>query len=214
MGTGIGVEKESHRQDILKAVQVLREKGGTHVYFILENPDYKEHNGIYADSNFFDRELPPVPCATTSGEEEDEGEEEEEGDKGDGEDVVASYPPQPLQPPGGKKVQGEEGYAEGRKAFVTYPKLQLTSIVRDKLQADSIDLLQEPYTNQVGHFVLFCRVGHFVLFFMVGHFVLFCYRSQKMTKRMEQGKSVTKQFSPHHQIYIDIVKVILENRHS
>jgi hypothetical protein len=133
----IGVDEESHRKDILKAVQVLREKGGTHVYFILENPDYQEHNGIYSDTGFLDRELPPVPHDYSG----DEGEED-----GDGLERAIGTCPQPLKAPGSK---GDEGYAEGRKAFVTYPKLQLTSIVRDKLLADSIDLLKEPYTTQV-----------------------------------------------------------------
>jgi hypothetical protein len=131
----IGVEKESHRKDILKAVQILREKGGTHVYFILENPDYQEHNGIYSDTGYIrDRALPPVPLDSS-------------GDDGEGEGGGPGEVPQPLKAPGSK---GEEGYAEGRKAFVTYPKLQLTSIVRDKLEADNIDLLKEPYTNEVG----------------------------------------------------------------
>lgn len=138
----IGVEKESHRKDILKAVQVLREKGGTHVYFILENPDYHEHNGIHTDTGFLDRALPPVP--------HDYSGDEEEGDRGgqEQEQGVPSHP-QPLKAPGSK---WEEGYTEGRKAFVTYPKLQLTSIVRDKLHADSIDLLTEPYTSKVSVF--------------------------------------------------------------
>ena len=141
----IGVEKESHRKDILNAVKVLREKGGTHVYFILENPDYQEQNGIYSDNAFLDRELPPIPY------DEDDDSNDDDGNEGVHHDQVVPKYPEPLKPPGSK---GEEGYAEGRKAFVTYPKLQLTSIVRDKLQEDAIDLLKEPYTTEVSVLVL------------------------------------------------------------
>ena len=35
----IGVTKPHHRKELLRAVKILREKGGTHVYFILENPN-------------------------------------------------------------------------------------------------------------------------------------------------------------------------------
>jgi hypothetical protein len=34
----IGVMKPHHRKELLRSVKILREKGGTHVYFILENP--------------------------------------------------------------------------------------------------------------------------------------------------------------------------------
>jgi hypothetical protein len=47
----IGVMKLQHRKDLLRGVKTLREKGGTHVYFILENPnnlldDFHEHTEL------------------------------------------------------------------------------------------------------------------------------------------------------------------------
>ena len=38
----IGVLKHPHRKEILRGVHVLREEGGTQVYFTLENPDYQD----------------------------------------------------------------------------------------------------------------------------------------------------------------------------
>ena len=89
----IGVNKDAHRKEILQAVQILREQGGTHVYFILENPDYQDHNGIYdtASSDYFhDRELPPIPVTPEEGDQE-----------------APCPPPTPLQPPGAKAAEDE-----------------------------------------------------------------------------------------------------------
>ena len=41
----IGVRQVSHRKAILSAVLTLREQGGTHVYFTLENPADQEYQG-------------------------------------------------------------------------------------------------------------------------------------------------------------------------
>ncbi|CAH1799687.1 unnamed protein product [Owenia fusiformis] len=43
-----------------------------------------------------------------------------------------------------------DGYDEGKQAVVDFPKLQLFAIIRDRLLADSIDLVKEPYTKKDG----------------------------------------------------------------
>lgn len=122
----IGVSKDTHRQDILDAVQILRNQGSTHVYFVLENVD-NEHvlssssamspaEGLYSETSRIHADV------------------RSNVDKV-GDSVV-------------------DEYAEGRKAFKTYPKLHLSAIVRDKLIKHGIKLTDTPFTNQVNKRIL------------------------------------------------------------
>ncbi len=100
----IGVEEPSHRRNILGAVKILREKGGTVVYFTLD-PDYQ----AYLDA------LSPG----YSDHEEDRAKDAEEA--------------------GASGFTPGDVYTEGRATLVTYPRLQLTAILRDWLAKDKQD---------------------------------------------------------------------------
>ena len=101
-------------------MKILREQGGTAVYFTLENPDYVDATGLYRDYYVTEREG-------------------DEGDEGEGDSPT----------PGPSRV---DGYSEGKKALLVYPKLQLTSIVRDRLAEDNVVLTAMPYTAEVSAF--------------------------------------------------------------
>lgn len=112
----IGVENKKDRGAILDAVKVLKEKGGTHVYFTLkeeheEKPEAREH----------------VPVRPTL-------------------DNLLSDVPPPSQSPGKDK---QDEFVPSQETLVTYPKLKLTVILRDKVFADQIDLAGPPYTAPV-----------------------------------------------------------------
>ena len=83
----IGVDVSSHRDTVLQAVATLREQGGTHVYFTLEE---------------------------------------------------AAQTPTPTPGPG--MLSGAQG-----PSVVAFPRLQLVTIVRDKLVQEGVELAQPPY---------------------------------------------------------------------
>ena len=56
----IGVSKKDHREKLLRAVRILKEEGGTAVYFTLE--DAQQQNG-YEDANPVFAELGPAPSS-------------------------------------------------------------------------------------------------------------------------------------------------------
>lgn len=124
----IGVLKSEHRQEILNAVKVLREQGGTAVYFTLENPDYQDCNGLYTDY-----------AGTGLGHVADQlpGKLAAFGRACGGAASLPAVPPYPW------------GQGATDHGFLTYPKLQLTSIVRDRLAAADINLAAAPYVTQV-----------------------------------------------------------------
>ncbi|XP_070568196.1 SAM and SH3 domain-containing protein 1-like isoform X4 [Ptychodera flava] len=104
----IGVENPSHRRNILRAVSRLREEGGTHVYFTLEqtenlsdsDSDHKVGNGDVFDNNY-------DYCYNSD----------------------------------------REGSAPDR---ISYPKLQLRMMIRDKLLAEGINLSSFPFSQSDG----------------------------------------------------------------
>ena len=106
----IGVEDPSHRSSILNAVKILKEKGGTVVYFTLD-PDYQ----AYLDG------LSP-------GYNSDPDDDVKANGAGDVEARASA----------GFPAHGDV-YTEGKATLVTYPRLQLTAILRDLLAEDNQD---------------------------------------------------------------------------
>ena len=106
----IGVEDLSHRNDILNAVKVLKEKGGTVVYFTLD-PDYQ----AYLDA------LSP-------------------GYSSDHNDDIKVKVARDVEAGASAGIHGPgDVYTEGKATLVTYPRLQLTAILRDLLVEDNQD---------------------------------------------------------------------------
>ena len=118
----IGVTKESHREDILNAVAELHQQSATpHVYFVLETPE-----------------------ASDSSENKGQGQSRnEENYSLEGRSIWAA------RKKGGTPEKQTDEYAEGRKAFKTFPKLHLSGIIRDKLVKHQIKLTEKPYVNEV-----------------------------------------------------------------
>jgi len=123
----IGVESDEDRCVILDAVKVLKEKGGTHVYFTLK----EEHEDKPEVRD-------PVPVRPTL-------------------DNLLSDVPPPSPSPGTERLGHGNNYnddlgpnVQGNR--VTYPKLKLTVILRDKVFADQVDLAAPPYTAPVSIF--------------------------------------------------------------
>ena len=115
----IGVDRHEDRQSVLDAVKILREEGGTAVYFTLENPaEYQDGNGLYMDY------------------------------LGLGQASALDLPEKLLAPP--VPVPREIERTQGEGTILTYPKIQLTSIVRDFLAREDINLAAAPYVNKVG----------------------------------------------------------------
>ncbi|XP_064628498.1 SAM and SH3 domain-containing protein 1-like isoform X2 [Lineus longissimus] len=107
----IGVQKPSHRKEILDAVRSLRELGGTSVYFTLE--EVKDDEPLV---------LP---------------------DDGDSDRIYTFSA-------GSRAKKKLDEYEEGKKALVTFPRVQLIGMIRDKLRAEEIDIGVLPYTNPDG----------------------------------------------------------------
>jgi poly(A) RNA polymerase GLD2 len=105
----IGVQKPTHRKEILDAVRSLRELGGTSVYFTLEEV----------------RDEEPVPPEDVDS------------------DRIYTFSA------GSRAKKKLDEYEEGKKALVTFPRVQLIGMIRDKLRAEEIDIGVQPYTNPV-----------------------------------------------------------------
>lgn len=112
----IGVPRDEHREKLLRAVKVLKEEGGTAVYFTLEE------------------------CETCQS-----GDETEVGD-GNDEDVC---PSSVIGKKSGGGAMRLDAYDMGKTTLVTYSKVQLKLILRDKLVEDNIDLAGPPFTTSV-----------------------------------------------------------------
>ena len=143
----IGVEDDSDRHEILAAVKHLLEEGGTRVYFTLE-PEYQSPspsatgadgtsggplaphsvtNGIplnYSDGLDFGDYDEALDYDKTLGVNRSDS-----GSKGSGEG--------PAVPGAGSRL---DAYEVGRAALVTFPRIQLAAIIRDRTQEDGINL--------------------------------------------------------------------------
>ena len=123
----IGVVDAHHRRHVLAAVQVLREQGGARVYFTLD-PDYQYQYQLRA--GLLPGGIQPGPAGLSS------------PTDGPCPDYDYSAPPPP--PPSLGSADGDSlDYEEAllRSSLVTFPVLQLCSILRDRLQEDNIDPL-------------------------------------------------------------------------
>ncbi|XP_064612613.1 SAM and SH3 domain-containing protein 1-like isoform X2 [Liolophura sinensis] len=123
----IGVIRPEQRAILLQAVRILKEEGGTAVYFTLE--DGKSHE------NFTDGDDDSVFADVGS---------------------FTSPPPSPVkQKRVGivqrlSQAQRLETQEEGKCALLIYPKVQLKLLLRDKLLEDGINLAACPYTGPEG----------------------------------------------------------------
>ncbi|ESO82032.1 hypothetical protein LOTGIDRAFT_170443 [Lottia gigantea] len=110
----IGINKKEHREKLCRAVRILREEGGTAVYFTLEETvGATPQLGYYDDSVLNELGAPPDPPDLLDG--------------------------QPIR---------LDAYDIGKNALLTYPKVQLKHILKNKLKEDEIDLAGPPYTTQ------------------------------------------------------------------
>ncbi|GAB1604803.1 SAM and SH3 domain-containing protein 1-like isoform X6 [Argonauta hians] len=146
----IGVFKQEHRQRILDAVRILREQGGTAVYFTLEKPN----NDIGVAANVVDGHG-HVACTTTANNTDSTyhrtgglvclggggGSGIGGGNNGDHSGDCSTN--EPIH--SSRRLPND--YEDGKSALLTYPKIQLKHIIRDKLVRDEIDLSGPPYTT-------------------------------------------------------------------
>ena len=126
----IGVTDPDHRQLIMDSVTLLNaQQGATPLYYILENRGGGSSSamGVYEQGG--SRTLQQGRTQLTN--QDIYGEAPIKSSDVDTEDSVT------------------DGYAEGRRAFVTFPKLHLCAIVRDKLAKYGIKLTQKPFINEV-----------------------------------------------------------------
>ncbi|KAK6187805.1 hypothetical protein SNE40_005748 [Patella caerulea] len=114
----IGIAKKEHRDKLIRAVRILREEGGTAVYFTLEETVGAGVNpqiiGAYYDDSVL-KELGP--------------------------------PPDPPELTDEQAVR-LDAYDVGKSALLIYPKVQLKHILKIKIREDDIDLSSPPYTTQ------------------------------------------------------------------
>lgn len=146
----IGVFKQEHRQRILDAVRILREQGGTAVYFTLEKPN----NDIGVAATIVDGHG-HVACTTTANNTDSTyhrtgglvclggGSGIGGGNNGDHSGDCSTN--EPIH--SSRRLPND--YEDGKSALLTYPKIQLKHIIRDKLVRDEIDLSGPPYTTAV-----------------------------------------------------------------
>ncbi|XP_029658520.1 SAM and SH3 domain-containing protein 1 isoform X4 [Octopus sinensis] len=146
----IGVFKQEHRQRILDAVRILREQGGTAVYFTLEKPN----NDIGVAASIVDGHG-HVACTTTANNTDStyhrtgglvclgggSGSGIGGGNNGDHSGDCSTN--EPIH--SSRRLPND--YEDGKSALLTYPKIQLKHIIRDKLVRDEIDLSGPPYTT-------------------------------------------------------------------
>lgn len=122
----IGVIRPEQRAILLQAVRILKEEGGTAVYFTLEDGKSQENftdgddDSVFADVGSF-TSPPPSPVK-----------QKRVG-------VVQRL----------SQAQRLETHEEGKCALLIYPKVQLKLLLRDKLLEDGINLAACPYTGPV-----------------------------------------------------------------
>lgn len=135
----IGVHKPEHRYRILEAVRILREQGGTAVYFTLENPEGPCPNNVLDGVGLIGGDG-GVGCVNSDIYHHTAG----LGGVGATDRTVGETPvPDTVHCP--RRLTDD--YEEGKSALLTYPKIQLKHIIRDKLVRDDIDLSGPPYTT-------------------------------------------------------------------
>ena len=175
----IGVTTEGHRKEILDAVLTLKQQGGTSVYFTLEEALYEDKASLKSQNSSKDsdknadasphhdyaepEEVASVTtsgttCATTTDESSTTSNEDVKNkeDKkysdassvtegSDGDQQVAKAAQEKQQ----QKISND-GYVEGKRAIVSFPKIQLAAILRDRLTEENAALQNQ---NKVNHYI-------------------------------------------------------------
>ena len=170
----IGVSKQEHRKEILDAVLTLRQHGGASVYFTLEEALYEDKASLKSKDSDKDADTSPyhdytepedvasvttsgTTCATTtdgSSTTSNEDIKNKENKKSpsdassvtegsDGDQQVAKAAQEKQQ----QKISND-GYVEGKRAIVSFPKIQLAAILRDRLTEENAALQNQ---NKVNH---------------------------------------------------------------
>ena len=174
----IGVTKEGHRKEILDAVLTLRQQGGTSVYFTLEEALYEDKASLKSQNSSKESEknadtsphhdyaepeevasvtTSGTTCATTTDESSTTSNEDikNKEDKkysdassvtegSDGDQQVAKAAQEKQQ----QKISND-GYVEGKRAIVSFPKIQLAAILRDRLTEENAALQNQNKVNQI-----------------------------------------------------------------
>ena len=145
----IGVSKDDHRERLLRAVKILKEEGGTAVYFTLEECDtcqsgdeteagddaYEEYN-----TNTRTSRSPAVnPPSSFS--------------PRPGLEVVPSQRYPSTSPHQDGSAYRLDAYDVGKTTLLSYPGVQLKMLLRDRLVLNNIDLSSPPYTTKVSVFL-------------------------------------------------------------
>lgn len=146
----IGVIKDDHKDRLLRAVKVLKEEGGTAVYFTLEECCDTCQSGDETEVGECADEDPSTlpssrklstPTNTTS--------------TANGRHPMSQpshQTPSHAPPiPGMPTPSVPHGFSR-RKPLTSFSSVQLKLILRDKLALDNIDLSSPPYTNMVSAF--------------------------------------------------------------
>ncbi len=173
----IGVTREGHRKEILDAVVRLRQQGGASVYFTLEEALYEDKispksqtdsdkasdvspHHDYAEPD----EVVPSPAnpgttttdesSTTSTEDLKPSRQEKkspsdassaaEGSDGGDQQVGGVAASEQTQ----QHRVNNDGYVEGKRAIVSFPKIQLAAILRDRLTEENTALQNQNKVNK------------------------------------------------------------------
>lgn len=117
----IGVESEDDRKKLLEAAKDLKETGATGVYHTLEKEE-KSTDSVQTSNSTAVR--PTL------------------------DNLFSDVPPPTPSAADSIQTQPCMSQAENMGGLISYPKLQLTLVIRDKLIEDQIDLASPPYTAQ------------------------------------------------------------------
>ena len=136
----IGVTPPDHRDRLLRAVRVLLEEGGAAVYFTLEECDTCQSGD--ETETVYDEGYKPPPGAG-----------------------VSTFGV-PARGASGSRL---DAYDVGKTAMLSYPRVQLKMLLRDRLVDGNIDLACSPYTAPVSllcaSLILICvAIDNLILF--------------------------------------------------
>lgn len=123
----IGVFNQSHRVRLLQSVRTLREEGAASVYFTLEETTECLCDNVSSRSS------------RTSSERREVSEKE-----------AQRVSPTASSSSGGQELtKFADEYEEGKAELVRIPRIQLKTLLQEKLRHDGIRLACQPYTTAV-----------------------------------------------------------------
>lgn len=135
----IGVFNPVHRSRLLQSVRTLREEGAASVYFSLEE-SAAVHEECFCDN------VSARSSRTSSGRSE--------------KDAITRINASPAASSSTESGHGQEvakyldEYEEGKAELVKIPRMQLKTLLKEKLAQDGIKLSCQPYSTQVNVFAI------------------------------------------------------------